>query len=131
MTIRDITKEDYKVIDSWYLERNLPQPDSKFLPENGLGGLILEKEKPIAAAYVYTTNSKLGYIDILISDPNYKEEDRYDIILELFKELTQKAYDLGCEMVWAQSSIEGVTKRCQEIGWTVWDKPQTIITINK
>ena len=131
MTIRDITKEDYKVIDSWYLERNISVPALKFLPESGLGGLILEKEKPIAAAYVYTTNSKLGYIDFLISDPNYKEEDRYDIILELFKELTQKAYDLGCEMVWAQSSIKGVTKRCQEIGWTVWDEPQTIITINK
>ena len=37
-------------------------PALKFLPESGLGGLILEKEKPIAAAYVYTTNSKLGYI---------------------------------------------------------------------
>ena len=131
MNIRRITKEDYKVIDSWYLGHNLPQPASKFLPNNGLGGLILEKDKPIAVAYIYTTNSLTGYIDFLISDPNYKQRDRYDIILELFKVCTQEAYNLGCETVWAQSSIKGVTKRAKEIGWTVWDEPQTILTINK
>ena len=131
MNIRKITKEDYKIIDSWYLGHNLPQPDSKFLPDNGLGGLILEKDKPIAVAYIYTTNSLTGYIDFLISDPNYKARDRYDVIIELFKACTQEAFNMGCEIVWAQSSIKGVTERAKEIGWTAWGQPQTIITINK
>jgi hypothetical protein len=30
-----------------------------------------EKDKPIAAAYLYLTNSKVGYIDNLIADPKY------------------------------------------------------------
>ena len=131
MNIRRVTKEDYKIINSWYLGHNHAKPLLKNLPNNGLGGLILEKDKPIAVAYIYTTNSSMGYIDFLMSDPNYKGKDRYDIILELFKACTQEAYDLGCETVWAQSSIKGVTKRAKEIGWTVWGEPQTIITINK
>ena len=131
MNIRRVTKEDYNIIDSWYLGYNRAKPLLKNLPNNGLGGLILEKDKPIAVAYIYTTNSSMGYIDFLMSDPNYKGKDRYDIILELFKACTQEAYDLGCETVWAQSSIKGVTKRAKEIGWTVWGEPQTIITINK
>lgn len=131
INIRKIDENDYKYINKWWLESDLPIPEFRFLPENGLGGLIVEKEKPIAAVYIYTTNSKLGYIDFLIADPNYREKDRYDIIIELFKTCTQEAFNIGCESVWAQSSIEGVTKRAKEIGWTTWGKPQTIITYKK
>lgn len=130
MNIRNVTDEDYRVINSWYKGHGIKVIEKRFLPENGLGGLILEKDKPIAVAYIYTTNSKRGYIDCLISDPNYKSKDRYDVILELFKACTQKAFDLGCESVWAQSSIKGVTERAKEIGWTAWGNPHTIITIN-
>ena len=65
MNIRNVTDEDYRVINSWYKGHGIKVIEKRFLPENGLGGLILEKDKPIAVAYIYTTNSKRGYIDCL------------------------------------------------------------------
>ena len=131
MNIRRITEEDYKYIDNWWLDSNLLVPFRKNLPENGLGGLMIEKEKPIAAAYVYTTNSSMGYIDFLISDPNYKGKDRYDIILELIKACTKMCINLGFETVWAMAQDRGVVDRALDTGWQKWGKPQTIITYKK
>lgn len=128
MNVRKISENDYKYINNWWLESNLPIPEFKYLPENGLGGLIIEKEKPIAAAYVYTTNSSMGYIDFLISDPYYNKKDRYDIILELIRACTKMSINLGSETVWGMSSSKGVVERALEIGWEKWGKPQTIIT---
>ena len=128
INIRKINEGDYECINNWWLENNLPIPELKHLPENGLGGLIIEKEKPIAAAYIYTTNSSMGYIDFLISDPNYKRKDRYDIILELFKACTKASVDLGSEAVWAMTSDVSVIDRALKIGWEKWGNPQTIIT---
>jgi hypothetical protein len=64
--IRNIKEEDYRYINKWWKNSQLPTPKPILLPENGLGGLIIEKEKPIAVAYIYLTNSTMGYIDYLI-----------------------------------------------------------------
>ena len=41
MNIRDVTDEDYKVINSWYDGHGIKVIEKRFLPENGLGGLVL------------------------------------------------------------------------------------------
>lgn len=43
------------------------------LPENGTGGYIVEKgEIPIVAGFLYTTNSKVGWMEWVISNKNIK-----------------------------------------------------------
>ena len=79
--VRNITVEDYYYINKWWIEQGYDPPGTDILPMNGLGGVIVEKKgKPIAAAYVYLTNSTMGYIDNLISDPKYFGRDRFDNI---------------------------------------------------
>ena len=94
--IRKIQLEDYKYINKWWVEQGFDPLSLEILPMNGLGGLIIEKEKPIAVAYLYLTNSKMGYIDNLISNPKYISKDRFNIILELIAACKQMAIEVGC-----------------------------------
>ena len=52
--VRQVTLGDYKHIDSWYKKRNELRPISILLPNGGLDGFIVEKNKqPIAVIYLY------------------------------------------------------------------------------
>ena len=66
--VRQIVLEDYPTIDKWHEQYGEKKPKSSLLPLGGLGGFIIEKNQvPVAAIYLYVTNSSMGYFDFLIS----------------------------------------------------------------
>ena len=127
INVRKIELEDYEHINKWWAEQGLQPVDFKVLPLRGLGGLIVEKEKPIAAAYLYLTNSKMGYIDNLISDPKYISKDRFDVILMLMAACKQMAEEVGCLDMWAITNSRGILKRCEKLGYKVTERNYGII----
>ena len=129
ITIRKIQLEDYEYINKWWVEQGFNAVSLEVLPMQGLGGLIIEKEKPIAAAYLYLTNSKMGYIDNLISDPKYTSKDRFNIILELIAACKEMAKEVGCLDVWAITNSKGIVKRCEELKYNVSKNNYAIISI--
>ena len=115
--VRQVTMEDYKQIDSWYKKRGELRPKMIILPNDGLGGFVVEKdEKPIAVIYLYLTNSKMGYFDFLMSDPDYIKKDRSEIIMSLFHYCTKKAILTGCECVFVTTAVTGVINKMKELG---------------
>ena len=128
INIRKIELEDYEHINKWWVEQGFQPVSVEVLPMNGLGGLIVEKEKPIAAAYLYLTNSKMGYIDNLISDPKYISKDRFDVILELMAACKKMAEDVGCLDMWAITNNRGILKRCKTLGYNVTETNYGLIT---
>ena len=129
INIRKIELKDYKYINKWWVQQGFDAVDLSVLPMQGLGGLIVEKEKPIAAAYLYLTNSKMGYIDNLISDPKYISKDRFNIILELIITCKQMAKEVGCLDVWAVTNSNGIIKRCEELKYNISKNNYAIISI--
>ena len=128
ITIRLIKEEDYEFINSWLKAIKVKPPSRKFLPENGLHGLMACKDdKPIVCLYIYLTNSKMAYSDYMISDPNYKGKDRYNIILELMNQSIGIAWNLGYEDYWFITNDKGMLKRCKAIGAKVSDNPYYLI----
>ena len=126
--IRWIEERDIKIIDSWWPHWNEKPIIHELLPENGYGGLVIERNgKIVAACYVYLTNSNMGYVDFLISDPKWKSRDRWSVLLELFEACYNAAKDAGCTEVWATSLIPGVVKRCAALGYVVSEQPHYII----
>ena len=115
--VRQVTMEDYKQIDSWYEKRGELRPVMMLLPNDGLGGFIVEKNnRPIAVIYLYLTNSKMGYFDFLMSDPDYIEKDRSEIIMSLFQYCTKKAILTGCKCVFVTTAVTGVINKMKELG---------------
>ena len=128
VNIRKIELKDYEYIDKWWIEQGYDAISKEILPMQGLGGLIVEKEKPIAAAYLYLTNSKMGYIDNLISDPNYVSKDRFDVIANLMAACKKMAEDIGCLDIWAITNNKGILKRCKKLGYNVTKTNYGLIT---
>jgi len=128
VNIRKIELKDYEYIDKWWVEQGYDAISKEILPMQGLGGLIVEKEKPIAAAYLYLTNSKMGYIDNLISDPKYISKDRFDVIANLMAACKKMAEDVGCLDIWAITNNKGILKRCKKLGYNVTKTNYGLIT---
>ena len=131
--IRPIMVEDYTILMEWWKSYDgIEIPDSSILPNGGLGGFVIEKkERMIAAAYIYFTNSAIAYIDFLISDPNYKSKDRYEIIAQLIVACSNAAVKQGSKLVWAITTYNGVIQRCKELGGDVLDNNYTVIYTHK
>jgi len=131
VNIRKIEPKDYEYINRWWVEQGYNAVSLDVLPMQGLGGLIVEKEKPIAAAYLYLTNSKMGYIDNLISNPKYISKDRFNIILELIAACRQMAKEVGCLDVWAMTNDNGIIKRCEKLKYNISKNNYAIISIKE
>jgi len=129
ITTRSITIEDYEFINKWWIEWGENHaPSLGDLPNRGLGGVIVEKDnKPIAANYIYLTNSNMAYLANAISNPNYKSKDRLEIIQVLLNECVRRAESLGCTFIWCTSSEKGVVKRCEKAGFVTTEKQNIII----
>ena len=126
---RPIEVEDYAILMKWWKSYDgIEIPDSSILPNNGLGGFLIEKEgKMIAAAYLYLTNSAVGYIDFLISDPNYKNKDKYNMIMKLQDACTEELLREGCRIVWAMTSYDHLAEMAGKMGHDVLEDKYSVI----
>ena len=116
--VRGITLKDYEFINKWWEDSGYGIVDKKYLPDNGLGGLIVEKNGvPLAAAYTYTTNSRVCYMDNLVSNFNYKGRDRLEIGNVLIKECVRIAEATGCEAVVTTTGNKGLLRRYKAMNW--------------
>ena len=128
--VRYINKEDLDVIYNWWVKRDQKPIKHDLLPQGGLGGLIIEhKNELIAACFIYLTNSKMGYIDHLISNPDYKGKGFWHY--PLMKACFEAAKNSGCVDVWGTSCVRGVVKLLERYNCDISDKPHYIIWPNK
>ena len=74
--IRPLKDEDYDtILVDWWKDWNWDAPLRDFLPDNGKGGLIVyDGETPVCAGFVYLTNSKVAWVDWIISNKNYRKK---------------------------------------------------------
>ena len=118
--IRPIKMDDYPELTKWwelYKKDGVTVPKKSLLPNKGLGGFVVEKEgRLIASAFLYLTNSALGYVDYLIADPTYRENDRQDMLLDLAAYVTMVAVKTGCETVWAMTSNKKLVDMAENTG---------------
>ena len=127
--IRPVMVEDRDILINWWESYDhMLVPSLELLPENGQSGLVIEKEgRIIAAAFVYLTNSDMGYIDFMVSDPNYKGRDRFEMITMLIEACSELAIELGCRIIWAMTTYDGVVKRCEKLNYDILPNKHNVI----
>ena len=92
MNTRRLKESDWDTLQEWW--NGWPgwtPPEKSFLPDNGTGGLIVEKDnKPIVAGFIFLgIDLKIAYFGWIVSNPKYREKDRRALI-ELLIEKTSK-----------------------------------------
>jgi|TARA_R100000742_G_C4278158_1_gene100680 hypothetical protein len=118
------TISDNEIIN-WWEDWGLNIPDKECLPKKGY--VIINNNIKVAAGYVYYTNSKIAYLDFIISNINYKKKDRNALIITLIDHMVEEALSKGCKLVWATTSNDNMLKKAIKLNYKVLDKKHNII----
>ena len=91
LNTKRLSYEDYdNILVGWWKDWNWTPPRRDFLPHNGEGGLMVwDGDIPVCAGFIYSTNSKVAWIDWIISNKEYK--DRKEALNLLINQLTDVA----------------------------------------
>lgn len=125
MNIRKLIESDYETLCKWWEAwPDWQAPAREFLPDNGTGGFIIEKDKkPIVAGFVYITNSKAVLFEWVVSDPEYREDDRDMAITCLISTVEKIVKEWGYKYMFTIGRTKNLIEKHRELGWHVDDKP--------
>jgi hypothetical protein len=126
LNVRGLLESDWETLVSFW--KSWPEweqhPTKDLLPLNGCGGLIVEKEKtPIVAGFLYLTNSKVAWLEWIVSNPDYREDDRKEAIELLINTLEKIAIEQGYKIILSIGRNKGLINTHKKLGYMVDDKP--------
>tara|TARA_R100000900_G_scaffold95573_1_gene74118 strand:+ start:96 stop:497 length:402 start_codon:yes stop_codon:yes gene_type:complete len=129
MKLRKLTESDYETLDKWWKAWNWPSIEKDFLPDNGTGGFVLEKEETmIVAGFVYITNSKAVLLEWIISNPNYREDDRDMAITSFIRAVEMVVKEWGYKYIFSIGRTKALIDKHKKLGYHVDDTPSYEIT---
>lgn len=118
-SVRLLEKDDYYTLVKWWKWHRFPAPASDCLPNDGKGGVMISKEGvDIAAGFLYFTNSNLCWLEFIVSNPEYRADDRAEGIQRLIHELTRIAKNNGFKAVFTSVKNQNLIKHYEICGFT-------------
>ena len=120
LNIRELNENDYEeILVGWWKQWEWMAPKKDFLPQDGKGGMIVyDGEIPVCAGFIYATNSKVAWVDWIISNKEYtKKPQRKDAIKLLVSSLTSICEISGNKYIYALIKNESLIKTYQELGY--------------
>lgn len=125
LNVRRLKDSDWETLVSWW--DSWPEwvnPPKDFLPQDGTGGLMVEKnDKPIVACFLYFTNSSAVLLEWIVSDPDYKQKDRNKAIELLILAAENVCKESGKKYMFSIGRNESLINTHKKMGWKVDNKP--------
>ena len=124
LIIRELNETDYDdILVDWWLQWGWVPPQRDFLPNNGKGGIIIyDDETPVCAGFMYITNSKVAWVDWIISNKEYTNKlQRKDAIKLLVSALTEICKKSGSKYSYALIKNESLIGMYEELGYVKGD----------
>jgi RimJ/RimL family protein N-acetyltransferase len=125
LNIRKLEENDYEnILVNWWNDYNWTPPFKNFLPDNGTGGFIVySKDIPICAGFIYKTNSKVAWVDWIISDKNYEDKKiKAEALKYLITTMSSICKELGYIYAYALIKHKGLTKLYEKLGYIKADQ---------
>ncbi len=122
LKVRRIIESDWEYLNEWW--KGYPGwndgIDRDMMPENGLGGFIVDKDRyPIAALWLHMANSKTAIANPFVANPEYQDTDRQEALDLLLQFTTKFAQDMGMRYVWSFTGFEGQKDAFERNGYDV------------
>lgn len=101
-SVRKLNEFDYDVLCKWWKDWRWTPPVKEFLPENGIGGIMVSHHGyDIFAGFIYFTNSAVCWSEFIISDFYFKDKDlRSEALNILITELNEIAMSRGYKFMY-------------------------------
>ena len=124
LQLRVLQESDWETLSSWWKWWKWPEMNKDLLPLNGCGGLMVYKEEtPIMAGFLYLSNSKVAWMDWIVSNPEYKEKDRKEALELLISSLEEVARQQGYNIVLSITRNKSLIQSHEKLGYTVDPTP--------
>ena len=124
LQVRKLIESDWDIITKWYEQYEQPMPNRDFYPENGLGGFMVYKENMlIASMFLYITNSNTAIPAIVISNKEYRDNDRSDALQLLVDFTTDFAKNVGCKYSFAWAKPGVLLEKYKQTGFIADETP--------
>ena len=125
LNIRKLKETDWETLCEWWKEWPMWEPPAlEFLPDNGKGGLMVERNgKPVMAGFIYLTNSKTALLEWIISDPQYRETDRKELLELLITGSEDVCKELGYMFLFSVCRSKKLINTHKKLGWNVDENP--------
>jgi hypothetical protein len=119
MEARKLEPEDYDMLVDWWKAWRWTPPTRDMLPENGeCGVMITDGATPVCAGFLYETNSKIAWIEFIISNLEYKDKaKRAEAIGVLIDVLTVVAKAGGFKLCYSISMNSPLTNAFIKSGY--------------
>lgn len=93
--IRPLNESDYKTLSEWWEDWGWDPVEKDFLPDDGKGGMmILDGDEPVCAGFIYATNSKVAWVNWIVSNMNYRKKPQrkqaIGLLIESLNELCKR-----------------------------------------
>lgn len=122
--IRPLNENDYDaILKGWWKAWDWDPVEKDFLPDDGKGGImVLDDDEPVCAGFVYTTNSKVAWVDWIISSDTYrKKPQRREALKLLVNTLTNICKNTGHKYSYALLKSPSLTEIYEEEGYVSGD----------
>ncbi len=122
LNIRKLKQGDLTFIRKWW--EAWPEwvsPTDDFLPETGV--VVENNNKPVAAGFIYLTNAKVALLEWIISDPEYREDNRKQALELLITGAEEIIKDLGYKYSFSICRHKGLIETHKKLGWHVDKRP--------
>ena len=124
MNTRTLTESDWETLSDWWKAWNWPVMAKDMLPDNGTGGIMVENEgENIVAGFLYWSNSKLVWLDWIISNPKVSRDIRQEAIRKLILTAEHMTKEAGSKYMMSISRSNSLLKTHKELGWTIDPDP--------
>ena len=131
LVFRPLKEEDYETICKWWKWWRWPVIPKEMLPDKGKSGFIVEKNNiPIVSAFLYLTNSTGALLEWIISNPEYREDDRKEAIELLITNAETVCKRMGITYMFSIGRSKHLMKTHEKLGWFVDKKPSYEIIKN-
>lgn len=124
LSIRILTPEDYSnILVGWWNDWKWTAPEKEFLPSDGAGGMIVyDGEIPVCAGFLYVTNSKVCWVDWIISNKKYvHKKNRHSALLYLIDTLCNVADTSGAKYIYALIKNQSLINKYEQLGFVKGD----------
>jgi hypothetical protein len=123
---RALQESDWETLVNWWnsWEEWGVYPSQEMLPLNGTGGLMIEDNGiPIVAGFLYLTNSKIAWLEWIISDKKYTKPNKKEAIELLIKSLEDVAKSTGAGMIFSVAKNKSLLKIHGGLGYAIDETP--------
>lgn len=117
--VRLLDENDYDILTGWWKWFRFPIPERDYLPEDGKGGVMIMKNGiNICAGFLFLNNSKIAWLEYIVSNPEYRENDREIAIQEAIKSLCYVAQKRGYKAIFTSLKHQNLIKHYEKVGFT-------------